>query len=134
MPATHGPQILVVDDEPGVLRLLEVALPAWGFAVWPASSGEAALELYRRYRQTIDAVLLDVQLGSGMDGPQTWSALRAMNTSLKGAFMSGDTGRYTPDQLLRLGASLVLHKPFRSLAVLKEALLGMLAEAAPAHA
>jgi CheY-like chemotaxis protein len=133
VPATR-PQILVADDEPGILSLLQVALPQWGFAVWPAASGEEAIDVYRRHGAAIDAVLLDVQLGPGIDGPQTWAALRAMNPSIRGAFMSGDTGRYTPDQLLRLGVTLVVHKPFRSLAHLKGAIQEVLGEAAPAHA
>jgi len=130
MPATRS-QILVVDDELGILSLLQVALPQWGFEVWPASSGEQAIDVYRRHGGAIDAVLLDVQLGSGIDGPQTWAALRAMNPSLKGVFMSGATGRYTPDLLLRLGATLVVQKPFRSLAHLTGSLLEVLGEAAP---
>jgi CheY-like chemotaxis protein len=129
MPAER-PQVLVVDDEPGILNLLELALPRWGFTVLTASSGEQAVELCRQLRGTIDAVLLDVNLGKGMDGPQTWLALRELDPSLKGAFMTGASGRYTPEQFLRLGASAVVHKPFPNLNVLRETLRDVLGERA----
>ena len=63
---SHG--ILVVDDEAGVLRVLDLVLRQQGFAVWPAAGGVEAVELYRRHREAIDVVLLDVCM-PGLDGP-----------------------------------------------------------------
>jgi two-component system OmpR family response regulator len=109
-----GVEVLVADDEPSVLAMLEFALKYHGFAVRRAASGEAAVCLYRRYQSTVDVVLLDVRM-PGLDGPCTLSALREIDPGVRCVFMSGDTGRYTAEQLSALGVSCVIPKPFRSL-------------------
>jgi CheY-like chemotaxis protein len=101
----------VADDEPAVLRLLDMALRQAGFAVWQASNGAEAIALYRRHAEHIDLVLLDVQM-PGTDGPDTWRALQELNPALRCCFMSGYTGQYKHEGLIGLGALQVLDKPF----------------------
>src|SRR5260370_467742 len=86
-PRTYG--ILVVDDQASVGSVLDVALRQEGFTVWLAVNGQEALDLYRRCRRTIDAVLLDVRM-PGWDGPRTLAALRELNPKIRCCFMSGD--------------------------------------------
>jgi serine/threonine-protein kinase RsbW len=105
------PGVLVVDDEPHVRQLLELALGRDGLAVWSAASGRAAVEFYRRNQGLIGVVLLDVRM-PGLDGPATLAALRQINPHVRALFVSGDTGVYTPEALLGLGAEAVLRKPF----------------------
>ena len=57
--------ILLVDDDPGMLRLLTIRLEAEGFKVYTASSGEEALPALRNHR--VDVVVTDLRMG-GMDG------------------------------------------------------------------
>jgi two-component system OmpR family response regulator len=109
-----GLEVLVVDDEPTVLTMLDFALKYHGFTVRRADGGEAAVRAYERHRATVDLVLLDVQM-PGMDGPQTLAALQAIHPGVRSVFMSGSTGKYTGEQLLALGAACILQKPFRSL-------------------
>jgi CheY-like chemotaxis protein len=109
-----GCEVLVVDDEPAVRRMLDFALRSHGFAVRAASGGEAAVGLYRRHRGTVDVVLLDVRM-PGLDGPQTLLALRQIDPAVRCVFMTGGTGDHTGEQLLDMGAAWVLAKPFRSL-------------------
>jgi CheY-like chemotaxis protein len=109
-PRKYG--ILVVDDEGGVRGVLNVGLRKEGFAVWLAADGREALDLYRRYRELIDVVLLDVRM-PGLDGPQTLAALQELNPQVRFCFMSGDLGSYTGEWLHNLGAATVLPKPFR---------------------
>ncbi len=109
-PRTGG--ILVVDDEAGVRGLLNVVMRQRGFTVWLAGSGQEALEVYRRQREFIDVVLLDVRM-PGLDGPQTLAALRAVNPQLRCCFMTGDPGVYQPSDLLAHGARHVFSKPFQ---------------------
>lgn len=85
--------------------LLKLALERRGFAVWEA------LELYRRNRDEIDVVLLDVQM-PGPDGPQTLAALQQLNPDVLACFMTGDAGTYTESDLLARGALHVFNKPF----------------------
>ncbi len=54
------PLVLVVDDEPGILRLLKVELEAQDFRVISARSGPEALDLIRKDRP--DIVVLDIMM------------------------------------------------------------------------
>jgi CheY-like chemotaxis protein len=48
----------------------------------------------------------------GWDGPQTLAAIRTINPDVRFCFMTGHAGDYSEEQLLALGASCVLQKPF----------------------
>jgi class 3 adenylate cyclase len=68
------PTILIVDDQPQNLRLLDAVLQPRGYRTVPAESGEEALELLRR-EQLPDLVLLDI-LMPGMDGYEVCRRIR----------------------------------------------------------
>lgn len=103
--------VLVVDDEPMVRQLLELALSLHGFQVWTAAGGREAVELLRQHADEIGLALLDVQMPE-LDGPWTLAALRQINPELRCCFMSGNTGDYSEDMLLGLGADHLFQKPF----------------------
>jgi len=65
--------ILVVDDEPGIVRLVRDYLEHGGFTVLTASDGEAALRASRTIKP--DLVVLDLGL-PGLDGLDVTRALR----------------------------------------------------------
>jgi CheY-like chemotaxis protein len=111
---------LIVDDEPSVRRLLQVALQQQGFNVWLSAGGQEALQLYRQYRPLLSLVLLDVRM-PGLDGPQTLASLQKLNPAVVCCFMTAHGGEYTEAQLLRQGATHVFAKPF-ALADLRESL------------
>ena len=114
---TRGkPGILVVEDEEGIRAVLDIALRQQGFTVWLARSGQEGIELYRRHRETIGMVLLDVHM-PGLDGPHTLAALQELEPRISCCFMSGDLGHYTHRQLCSLGAATVIRKPFPLLEV-----------------
>jgi CheY-like chemotaxis protein len=106
------PTVLVVEDEPMVRKLLEGALRHYGFSVRLAPGGRQAVELFRKEPAAVDLALLDVQMPE-LDGHQTLAALRQISPQVRCCFMSGDTGRYPTDDLLRQGALRVFPKPFR---------------------
>jgi diguanylate cyclase (GGDEF)-like protein len=68
------PVILVVDDEPGIIRMLQVTLQRRGFGVLTATSGREALEIVGR--EPVDLVLLDIMM-PGLDGLEVTRALKA---------------------------------------------------------
>ena len=115
------PEVLVVEDEPAVLKMLDVALRHYGFSVLQAGGGKEALRLFAQHRDTIDVVLLDVQMPD-MDGPQTLAALRKLDPNLSCCFMSANVGKYAETNLVELGAAHVLGKPFSSIADLARTL------------
>ena len=60
--------ILVVDDEPAIVRLVRAKLQADGYGVITADNGPSAIELFDRERP--DLVVLDLMM-PGMDGFET---------------------------------------------------------------
>jgi len=105
---TNKPLILVVDDDPKILRLLRVELTAQGFQVLGAERGRDALDLVQRQRP--DLVILDIIM-PGMDGLEVLRQLRESSgvpvilLTAKGT----DTDKIIG---LELGADDYLAKPF----------------------
>jgi CheY-like chemotaxis protein len=103
--------VLVVDDSNLVRTMVQLCLERSGFNVWAASSGREAIDLYREHQDHIAVVLLDVQM-PGLDGPATLDCLRELNSEIVACFMSGDTGAYRPEDLIRRSAAPIIAKPF----------------------
>lgn len=112
--------ILLVDDEPQMLKMTTAMLNHLGHAVVEASNGPDALEVFRRYSDRIGCVLLDFTM-PGMTGWEALAALRALRTDLPVILVSG----YDQHCLLEAEHSNqpheFLHKPFR-VAELREAI------------
>lgn len=66
-------KILVIDDEPEIVKLVRAYLERAGFAVVSASEGQEALAVFRHERPNL--VILDLNL-PGMDGLDVCRALR----------------------------------------------------------
>ncbi|MDD4766730.1 MAG: response regulator transcription factor [Desulfotomaculaceae bacterium] len=67
--------ILVVDDDPKILKILQHTLTKEGFKVTTAASGEEALQTAKK--SLPDLVLLDIMM-PGMDGFETYQRLKAI--------------------------------------------------------
>lgn len=68
--------ILCVDDEPNVLKPIEILLQRRGFRVVTATSGQAAIELFGQIK--FDAVVLDYSMPQ-MSGGEVARVLRQEN-------------------------------------------------------
>ena len=66
-------KILVVDDEPSILKLVTAYLQSEGYAFMTAEDGISALKAVRSYRP--DIIILDIML-PGMDGIEVLGQLR----------------------------------------------------------
>jgi two-component system, OmpR family, KDP operon response regulator KdpE len=69
-----GPRVLVVDDEPPIVRMVAANLRMHGFEVLTAGTGEAALNAAEAYQPAV--VVLDLGL-PGIDGMEVLRRLRA---------------------------------------------------------
>src|SRR5262249_5668665 len=67
--------VLVGEDEPGVLRMLGMALRLYGFDVHLAGGGAEGVALFRQHRENLDLVLMDVQMPE-VDGPCAFAQIR----------------------------------------------------------
>lgn len=103
-----GARVLVVDDEPQVLRALRLALTGYGYQVETAATGEEALELIGRHLP--DVVLLDLML-PGIDGLEVCRRLRA-RADLPIIVLSARGEERLKVQALDEGADDYLTKPF----------------------
>ena len=100
--------ILVVDDEPNILRTVKNALRVEGYEVDTVNTGTAALE--RITTRPFDLVLLDVQLPE-MNGLDVLQRARAQGVETPVIMMSGHGTIETAVQATRLGARDFLEKP-----------------------
>jgi two-component system KDP operon response regulator KdpE len=101
-------RVLVVDDEPQILRALSTNLRARGFEVDEARSGEEALELAARHRP--DAVVLDLGL-PGIDGIEVVHGLRGW-TEVPILVLSAREDETSKVAALDAGADDYVTKPF----------------------
>jgi CheY-like chemotaxis protein len=102
--------ILVVDDEPGVLGLVEVILSRQGYRVLVADSGPKALEICQRHNGAIDLLLTDVMM-PGMSGVALAGLLKSLRQNLGVLYMTGGTLESLADGELDPQSAL-LRKPF----------------------
>ncbi len=103
-----GPRILVVDDEPQILRFLRPALEASGYAMLHAASGHEALRLMANAAP--DLVVLDLGLPD-MDGKDVIVAARQF-THAPIVVLSARDREAEKITALDLGADDYIEKPF----------------------
>jgi two-component system, OmpR family, KDP operon response regulator KdpE len=105
---TDAGRVLVVEDEPGLLRALEITLRARGYQVVSSPGGRAALT--EAARRPPDAVLLDLGLPD-MDGTEVVRRIRAW-TAVPVLVISGRGGSGDKIGALDAGADDYVTKPF----------------------
>src|SRR6202030_830553 len=104
-------KILLVDDEPGMLRYIRTLLEVDDYKVETASTGEEAVERVQKGLRP-DLVLLDL-LMPGIDGLQTLEQLRQLQPGVKVVMLSCVSDTRKVVQAIRLGAHDYLTKPFQ---------------------
>lgn len=100
--------ILVVDDEPSMLRYLQTVLELGSYRVTTASNGLEAVEKVQR--DSPDLVLLDMVM-PGADGLETLQRIRETRPSTKVVMLSCVRDTRKVAQAMRLGAQDYLSKP-----------------------
>jgi two-component system response regulator MprA len=103
------PRILVVDDDPKVLSLMQRGLSFEGYAVDLAPDGDEALAISRELPPHL--VVLDVMM-PGLDGIEVCRRLRAGNRELAILMLTGKASVPSRIEGLDAGADDYLVKPF----------------------
>jgi len=105
-------RILVIDDEPDMLRYMQTLLEINGCEVLAARSGAQAIEIISSGAKP-HLVFLDLVM-PGMDGIEVLPKLRAVDPSLHVIVVScvNETAKIV--QCMKLGAQDFLNKPFRA--------------------
>jgi two-component system, cell cycle sensor histidine kinase and response regulator CckA len=104
--------ILVVDDEPMIRALARRALEEYGYEVFEAEDGEAALEVMRSDAgERVSLAVVDVVM-PGMDGRELGELLRREQPRMGVLYISGHTGDELARRLLLDASVPFLQKPF----------------------
>lgn len=109
--ASNKKKILICDDDPVILRLLQVNLEIEGYEVVSAHNGEEAVDL--AVQQVPDLIILDIMMPR-MDGYQAAQSLRS-HTETKDIpliFLSAKAQQADIDKGRTYGVTDYLTKPF----------------------
>ena len=106
--------ILVVDDDPAILKLVGIFLSNSGFSVVAAESGAEALRLFDQDPQRICVALIDATLKNGTSGREVYEALRARKPCLPMIVMSGFRETDIGLEFSETSCCAFLPKPFMS--------------------
>ena len=98
--------VLLVDDDPGVLRAVGEYLRRVGYTVFQEDAGPAGIETYERNRPEV--VVLDLRL-PGMSGLDVLERLREMDAAV--VLLTGHGDIETAVRAMQLGAENFLTKP-----------------------
>jgi DNA-binding response OmpR family regulator len=104
-------EILIVDDEPGIVVPIQFLMEQQGYHVMTAQRGDEALDLIYKYKP--DLVLLDIML-PGIDGFKVCEIVR-LNPNyreMKILFLSIKDREVYITKCLALGADAYITKPF----------------------
>ena len=104
--------ILLVDDEELVLDAGAQLIEAMGYRAMKAKSGSEAVEVFRRNKDTVDLVILDVVMPE-MSGGETFDRLKEIDTSIKVLLSSGYSLDGEAGEIMRRGCDGFIQKPFK---------------------
>ncbi|MBW2262090.1 MAG: sigma-54-dependent Fis family transcriptional regulator [Deltaproteobacteria bacterium] len=109
MPAMEPAQILIVDDEPNMLKVLGALLKREGYHIIEAMNGEDALELLEEHH--VDAMVTDMKM-PGMDGMQVLDTALDRHADLPVIMITAHGTIDTAVEALKKGAFDYVTKPF----------------------
>ncbi|MGB5685054.1 MAG: response regulator, partial [Candidatus Electrothrix sp.] len=107
----HGEKILVVDDEAQQRELAEKMLTVLGYTVHTVPSGEEAVRYMRENEAAL--LLMDMVLGAGINGRETYEEIIARHPDLKTVIVSGFSESEEMEKMRQLGVDLLIKKPYR---------------------
>jgi two-component system response regulator GlrR len=119
-----GDNILVVDDDPDLLRLMQIRLSAAGYAVTTAESAEQALAHFAVARPQL--VVTDLRMGA-MDGIALFDAIRTDHPTLPVIVLTAHGTIPDAVAAVKRGVFGYLTKPFDAKALLAEIERGLAA-------
>ncbi|MDQ6676183.1 MAG: response regulator [Acidobacteriota bacterium] len=101
-------QVLLAEDEPVVLNLMQRLFRSWGYRVFSARNGREALKIAEEHKGEIDLLVSDVTMPE-MHGPELAEKLNANRPKLKVILVSG----YSQARIGLQRGWKFIQKPFR---------------------
>jgi nitrogen-specific signal transduction histidine kinase/CheY-like chemotaxis protein len=110
-PLGNGETVLVVDDEEIQRQTACELLTSLGYKTRSVASGEEALE--DLHTHPADMILLDMMLGRGLNGLETYQKIIADHPQQAAVIATGFARSKDVEKVIALGAHHCLHKPYR---------------------
>jgi CheY-like chemotaxis protein len=102
--------ILVVDDEEQIIDVTEDILNSLDYTVLVARNGDEAIEIYKKERDKIDLVILDMIM-PGMSGRETFNHLKELKPDIKVILSSGYSINGMAREIMGEGCKGFIQKP-----------------------
>jgi len=103
--------ILLIDDEEMVLEVSKDILEQLGYKVLSAKSGKEAIDVFKKHKDIIDLVILDMIMPE-MSGGETYDALKEINTDINVLLCTGYSMNGQATKILERGCNGFIQKPF----------------------
>jgi len=103
--------ILFVDDEEVILEVGDKFLKVLGYKALLARSGKEAIEMFKKYRDSIDLVLLDMIMPN-MGGGEVYDRLKEISPEVKVLLSSGYSIDGEATKIMERGCNGFIQKPF----------------------
>jgi DNA-binding NtrC family response regulator len=107
----HQETILIVDDEDALIQITQTMLHSTSYNTIAAYSGESALEIYKKKRDEIDLILLDLGM-PGMGGKHCMKKLLHIDPDVKIIVTSGYSDESIINKMINDGAKHFVIKPY----------------------
>jgi PAS domain S-box-containing protein len=103
-------KLLLIDDEPDILRVLSMSLKADGYDVVSAQNGHEGIEAFEKEKP--DIVITDIKM-PGMDGIEVLKKVKELNPDAEVIIITGHGDIENAIEALKHGASDFINKPVR---------------------
>jgi len=103
--------ILLIDDEEMILHVGQELLRALGYRTLTAPDGKEAVEIYRKNREAVDLVILDMVMPR-LGGGEVFDQLKEINPEVKVLLSSGYSIDGEAAKILDRGCNGFIQKPF----------------------
>jgi signal transduction histidine kinase/CheY-like chemotaxis protein len=104
--------ILIVDDEPINISVMQEMLEMLHYRVFLAGSGQEAVAVYMEKKKEIDLVILDMVM-PGMGGGKTFDMLKDINPNVGVILASGYSSEGEARKIINRGCWGFMQKPFK---------------------
>ena len=104
--------ILIMDDNPDILETLKELLTLMGFEVLLAKNGDEAIEIYKKYKDKISIVILDLTIPGGKSGIETFNELKKIYPHITAVISTGYINDLNLINYKQLGFKGILKKPY----------------------
>jgi two-component system cell cycle sensor histidine kinase/response regulator CckA len=104
--------VLLIDDEEVILEVGKDLLKAMGYRLLTARNGKEAVEVYRKNRDDIDIVVLDMIMPI-MGGGEAYDRMKEINPDIKVLLSSGYSVDGGATEILERGCDGFIQKPFK---------------------